>query len=245
MTPLAAAPEESAANATSIARPEPPASVREQVLAITKPLWRGWIHTVSAPLAAVLGTLLLAFTDSARAVAAVVVYTACSIVLFGMSAVYHRGTWGPKAKGLLRRFDHANIFLLIAGTYTPIAMLGLRPDHGAILLWIAWGLAAAGILFKVFWIGAPRFLSVALYLATGWMAVMYLGELLEASVAMMVLVAVGGLVYTAGAVMYALKRPNPWPKQFGFHEVFHSATLIAWLCHWVAILLIVLNPVVR
>lgn len=225
--------------------PQTPTTVREQVAAIAKPMWRGWIHTVSAPLAVVLGTLLLAFTDSARAVGAVVVFTACSIVLFGVSAVYHRGTWGPRAKALLRRFDHANIFLLIAGTYTPIAMLGLQKDHGAILLTIAWSVAVAGIVFKVFWMGAPRILSVALYLGMGWMAVMYLGELLDASVAMMVLVAVGGLVYTAGAVMYAAKRPNPWPQRFGFHEFFHAATLIAWLCHWVAILLIVLNPAVR
>ena len=221
-----------------------PKTVREQIEVITKPLWRGWIHTVSAPLAAVLGTMLFAFTDSARAVTAVVIYTACSIVLFGMSALYHRGAWGPKAKALLRRFDHANIFLLIAGTYTPIALLGLEPSKGMILLALVWGVALAGILFKVFWMGAPRFLSVALYLGMGWIAVMYLGDLLHASIAMMVLVAVGGLVYTVGAVFYATKRPNPWPLHFGFHEFFHSATLIAWLCHWVGIFLIVLNPVV-
>lgn len=219
-----------------------PLGVREQLLAVTSPAWRGWIHTVATPLAAVLGTMLFAFTDSAKAVFAVSVYTACSILLFGMSALYHRGKWGPRAKALLRRFDHANIFLLIAGTYTPLALLALPPEKGWLLFWLVWAVAFVGIVLNVLWISMPRWLSVGLYLAMGWIAVMYLGDLLQASVAMMVLVAVGGLIYTVGALMYAFKRPNPWPNNFGFHELFHAATIAAWACHWAAILLIVLNP---
>lgn len=210
-----------------------------------KPLWRGWIHLVATPVAAVMGSLLFAFTDSSRAVLAISIYTASSCVLFGMSALYHLGAWKPRAKALLRRFDHANIFLLIAGTYTPIALLALPPDKGWLLFWLVWGVSVIGIAFNVFWITAPRWLYVGLYLATGWIAMMYIVDLVHASVGLMVLIVVGGLIYTAGAVVYALKRPNPIPGVFGFHEIFHAATALAWLCHWAGILLLVLSPVTR
>ena len=216
---------------------------RNRILAFRRPLARGWIHLVSTPVVAVLGTLLFAFTDSAKGVFAVSVFTGSSIVLFGMSALYHIIKWEPRAKAVLRRVDHANIFLLIAGTYTPLALLALQPAKGWLLFGLVWCVALVGLVFNVIWISAPRWLYVALYLGTGWIAVMYLGDLLVASVAMMVLIAVGGLVYTLGAVGYALKHPNPWPRSFGFHEFFHAATAVAWLCHWTAILLIVLDPV--
>lgn len=228
------APANSSAQDTADASPQPPALI--------PPRMRGALHTWAAVAAAVLGGLLLVFADNARQVFAITVYTASSVVLFGMSALYHRVAWQPRTKAVLRRIDHANIFLLIAGTYTPVALLGLPPEKGWLLFWLVWGAAAAGITFNVLWITAPRWLYVALYLATGWLAVMYLGDLLAASVAMMVLVAVGGVVYTVGAVFYAIKRPNPWPRYFGFHEIFHAHTVVAWACHWVAILLIVLNP---
>lgn len=211
--------------------------------ALISPRMRGTLHTWAAVIAAVLGGLLLVFADNALQVFALTVYTAASVMLFGMSALYHRVAWKPRTKAILRRIDHANIFLLIAGTYTPIALLGLPPEKGWLLFWLVWGAALAGITFNVLWITAPRWLYVALYIATGWIAVMYLGDLLEASIAMMVLVAVGGVIYTLGAVFYAIKRPNPWPRYFGFHEIFHAHTVVAWACHWVAILLIVLNPV--
>ena len=143
---------------------------------------------------------------------------------------------------LLKRFDHANIFLLIAGTYTPLAVMALPFDKGALLLILVWSGALLGIGFRMFWIHAPRWLYVPLYLLLGWAAMMYVVDLVNANVAMMVLIMVGGAAYSAGAVIYAMKRPNPVPGVFGFHEIFHTLTLVAFLCHWTAVLLIALNP---
>jgi hemolysin III len=144
---------------------------------------------------------------------------------------------------LLKRFDHANIFLLIAGTYTPLAVMALPFDKGFLLLILVWSGALLGIGFRMFWIHAPRWLYVPLYLLLGWAAMMYVVDLVNANVAMMVLIMVGGAAYSAGAVIYAMKRPNPVPGVFGFHEIFHTLTLVAFLCHWAAVLLIALNPV--
>ena len=166
-----------------------------------------------------------------------------SLLLFGISAVYHRFNWSPHVKAVFRRLDHSNIFLLIAGTYTPLAINALPYPKSVILLAIIWTGALLGIAFRIFWLKAPRILYVALYIALGWAAMLYIVDLVNANVAMMVLVVVGGVSYTVGAVFYALKRPNPVPGVFGFHEIFHSCTVIAFLCHWTAILLIVLNPV--
>ena len=207
-----------------------------------KPTWRGWIHAATFPVAIAAGIVLISLAQGAPAKWACAVFMATSLLLFGNSALYHRFNWGPKTRVVLKRIDHANILLLIAGTYTPIAVLALPPQQGLLLLVLVWSGALAGILFRVFWIHAPRWLYVALYLALGWAAVMYLPDLLRASVAMMVLVAVGGLLYTGGAVVYAMKRPNPWPGHFGFHEIFHVCTVLAFLCHWTACLLIALEP---
>ena len=207
-----------------------------------KPTWRGWIHAGTFPVAVAAGVLLIVFAHGAAAKWAAAVFMLTSLLLFGNSALYHRFTWGPTTKAVLKRIDHANILLLIAGTYTPIAVLALTPDKGALLLVLVWSGAILGILFRVFWINAPRWLYVALYLLLGWAAVMYLGDLLHANVAMMILVIVGGLLYTGGAVVYALKKPNPWPGHFGFHEIFHVCTVLAFLCHWTACLLIALDP---
>jgi hemolysin III len=207
-----------------------------------KPSWRGWIHAVTFPVAIVAGVVLIVVAEGAPAKWACAVFMATSLLLFGNSALYHRFDWNPRTKTILKRIDHANILLLIAGTYTPIATLALPPQQGALLLVLVWSGALVGILFRVFWLHAPRWLYVALYLALGWAAVMYLVDLFEANAAMMILVAVGGLLYTGGAVVYALKRPNPWPGHFGFHEIFHVCTVLAFLCHWTACLLIALNP---
>ena len=209
-----------------------------------KPTWRGWIHAGTFPVAIAAGIVLITLADGAVAKWACAVFMATSVLLFGNSALYHRFDWGPRTKAVLKRIDHANIMLLIAGTYTPIAVLALPPQKGLLLLALVWSGALLGILFRVFWINAPRWLYVALYLLLGWAAVMYLVDLLQASVAMMVLVIVGGLLYTGGAVCYALKKPNPWPGHFGFHEIFHVCTVLAFLCHWTACLLIALDPVV-
>ena len=209
-----------------------------------KPTWRGWIHAGTFPVAIAAGIVLIVLAEGPAAKWAAAVFMATSVLLFGNSALYHRFNWRPTTKAVLKRIDHANIMLLIAGTYTPIAVLALPPQKGLLLLALVWSGALLGILFRVFWINAPRWLYVALYLLLGWAAVMYLVDLLQASVAMMVLVIVGGLLYTGGAVCYALKKPNPWPGHFGFHEIFHVCTVLAFLCHWTACLLIALDPVV-
>lgn len=210
----------------------------------TKPTWRGWIHAGTFPVAIATGVVLIALAHGAPGKWAAAVFMATSLLLFGNSAVYHRFNWGPRTKAVLKRIDHANILLLIAGTYTPLAVLALPPQKGLLLLVVVWSGTVLGILFRVFWINAPRWLYVALYLALGWAAVMYMVDLLNANVAMMVLVCVGGLLYTVGAVIYAMKKPNPWPGKFGFHEIFHVCTVLAFLCHWTACLLISLDPLV-
>jgi hemolysin III len=209
-----------------------------------KPSWRGLIHAGTLPIVMVLGTILimLSIDRGWLATTASAVYTGSAMALFGVSATYHRFGWGPQAKSLLRRLDHANIFFLIAGTYTPISLLALDWPQSIILLSVVWSGAIVGIVFRVVWISAPRWMYVPLYLALGWAAVMYLPQLLSASVAMVVMVLVGGILYSLGAIVYGIKKPNPLPDHFGFHEVFHTLTVLAFICHWVAVLLIVLNP---
>jgi hemolysin III len=208
-----------------------------------RPTWRGWIHAVTAPVAVVAGLVLVAVAEGQEARWACVVFALTSVLLFGNSALYHRVDWSPRVKLALKRIDHANIFLLIAGTYTPLSLLALPPAQGLPLLVTVWAGALVGIAFRVFWVHAPRWLYVPIYLALGWAAVAYFPALYAASPPMMLLVAVGGLLYTVGAVVYGLKRPNPLPGRFGFHEIFHACTVLAFLCHWTATLLIALHPV--
>lgn len=207
-----------------------------------KPTWRGWIHTGTFPLAIAAGIVLIVLADGPAAKWSSAVFMTTSLLLFGISALYHRFNWSPKTKVMLKRFDHANIFLLIAGTYTPLAVLALPPSKGVLLLVLVWIGATLGIAFRVFWVHAPRWLYVALYILLGWAAMMYIVDLFQANVAMMILVVVGGLAYTAGAVIYGMKKPNPIPGVFGFHEIFHTLTVVAFMCHWTAILLIALHP---
>ncbi len=207
-----------------------------------KPTWRGWIHAGTFPLTIIAGFVLIGLAEGSPAKWASAVFTATSMLLFGSSALYHRIDWRPRTRILLKRIDHANIFLLIAGTYTPLAILALPPAKGWLLLAFVWGGALLGIAFRMFWIAAPRWVYVPLYLLLGWAAVMYLGDLFTVDVTMMVLVIVGGLLYTAGAIVYAMKKPNPWPGRFGFHEIFHACTVLAFLCHWTATLIIAMDP---
>lgn len=208
-----------------------------------KPLWRGWIHAGTFPLTVAAGVVLIIVAHGPVAKWASVVFTLTSMMLFGVSALYHRINWSPRVKQLFRRLDHANIFLLIAGTYTPIALLALPPEKGIVLLVLVWAGALLGIGFRVFWIAAPRWLYVPLYLLLGWAAVMFIVDIYNANAASMILVIVGGLMYSVGAVVYGAKRPNPWPGVFGFHEIFHTLTVLAFLCHWTAALLVALDPV--
>jgi hemolysin III len=207
-----------------------------------KPTWRGWIHAATAPVALVAGIVLIVLADGAAAKAASAIFMASSILLFGVSAVYHRFNWSPKVKAVFRRLDHSNIFVLIAGTYTPLAVSALPFDKGIVLLCAVWAVALLGILFRVVWVHAPRWSYVPLYVGLGWAAVFYAVDLVSFNPVAMLLVLIGGLSYTAGAMFYGFKRPNIWPGRFGFHELFHTCTVIAFLCHWTAILLIVLNP---
>lgn len=207
-----------------------------------KPSWRGWIHAGTFPLTIIAGLVLVILAKGPLAQWSSAVFALSSSLLFGISALYHRFNWNDNIKTTLKRFDHANIFLLIAGTYTPISLVALPLDKGLLLLILVWSGALLGIGFRIFWISAPRWLYVPLYLLLGWAAIMYIGDILEANLAAMVLVIVGGLAYTAGAVIYGIKKPNPVPGVFGFHEIFHTLTVIAFLCHWAATLLIVIDP---
>jgi len=208
----------------------------------TRPTWRGWIHAATFPLAIVLGVVLLVSADGEAATTSSAIFVASSLLLFGNSALYHRFLWSPPVKRLLKRVDHANIFLLIAGSYTPITVLALPPDKSTMLLWLVWCGAGLGIAFRVFWIGAPRWLYVPLYLLLGYACLIFVGDFYSADATMMSLILAGGIFYTIGAVIYGMKRPNPWPGHFGFHEIFHSLTLLAFLCHWLGIYLVATNP---
>ncbi len=215
---------------------------RQDPLVEIKPTWRGWIHAGAFPLTIVLGAVLIVMADGSIAKIGSSVFVASSLLLFGVSALYHRFTWSDRTKRVLRRFDHANIFLLIAGSYTPISVLCLPPEKATLLLSLVWGGAALGIGFHLFWIGAPRWLYVPLYVLLGWAALMYVGDFFRANPTTMALMAGGGLCYTLGALFYGLKRPNPFPGKFGFHEIFHTLTLLAFLCHWTGIFLVATNP---
>ncbi|MFE9813380.1 hemolysin III family protein [Streptomyces sp. NPDC005548] len=201
-----------------------------------KPKLRGWLHAGMIPASLIAGIILICLAPTPQATWACAVYSVTAWMLFATSAIYHRGTWGPLGEALLRRLDHANIFLIIAGTCTPLAVLLLPPDQRSVLLWIVWAGALAGIAFRVFWVAAPRWLYTPCYLALGWAPVRYLPDFLHTGgVAVLVLIVAGGLLYSAGAVVYALKRPDPSPRWFGFHEVFHALTIAAFTAHYVAI----------
>ncbi|MBW1602776.1 hemolysin III family protein [Streptomyces sp. JJ66] len=204
-----------------------------------KPRLRGWLHAGMFPAVLASGIFLTALADSTRGRIACAVYTLTACLLFGVSALYHRGDWSPRVGAVLRRLDHANIFLIIAGTYTPLTILLLDDGRGDLLLWGIWAAAALGIAFRVLWVGAPRWLYTPCYLAMGWAAVFFLPDFLRTGgIAVLVLVIVGGLLYSAGGVIYGIKRPNPSPRWFGFHEVFHSFTLAAFVVHYVGISLV-------
>ncbi|HEX7461679.1 MAG TPA: hemolysin III family protein [Dermatophilaceae bacterium] len=208
----------------------------EAAVAAVKPLLRGWIHAGTFPLVLAAGIVLVALAPNGRSRIGAIIFATTAALLFGTSAVYHRGNWSESVRGLLKRMDHSNIFLIIAGTYTPFALLLLPPNQTRSLLLIAWIGAIGGVLFRVFWVGAPRWLYTPIYVALGWVAVFYLKPLYEAGgAAVVVLIAIGGLLYTLGAVVYGIKRPNPSPRWFGFHEIFHVLTVAAFVVHYIAV----------
>jgi hemolysin III len=214
----------------------------EAVFDHVKPKLRGWLHAGMTPVALVAGIILFVLAGTTQGKVAAAVFGGTAVLLFGTSAVYHRGTWSPRVGGFLRRFDHSNIFLIIAGTYTPFALL-LPPDQARRMLVIVWSGAIIGVLFRVLWTGAPRWLYVPAYAMLGWVAVFYFGPLLEhAGVAVMTWVVVGGALYSLGAIVYGTKRPDFSPRWFGFHEVFHALTILAFTAHFVAASLALTGP---
>ncbi|KNX37953.1 PAQR family membrane homeostasis protein TrhA [Luteipulveratus halotolerans] len=207
-----------------------------ELVRLVKPHLRGWLHTGMAPLALAASIVLVALAPTTRGRIGATVFGITAVLLFTTSAVYHRGTWSPRVHGLLKRMDHANIFLIIAGTYTPFALTLLSDHQATQLLAIVWGGAVLGVLFRVLWVGAPRWLYTPVYVALGWVAVFYFEPLLHAGgAAVVTLIVVGGALYTLGAVVYGTKRPDPSPRWFGFHEVFHAFTIAAFVVHYIAV----------
>nr|WP_051714692.1 hemolysin III family protein [Nocardia rhamnosiphila] len=206
---------------------------------------RGWIHTWATGIAAVavIALVATAATVSATAVVATLIYGLTICALFGISAVYHRITWQTvQARTRMKRADHSMIFLFIAGTYTPFALLGLPEPTGQILLAVVWTGALAGVALKLLWPLAPRWVGVPLYLLLGWAVVPVGGELYRSvGLPAVLLLVAGGLAYSIGAVLYATRWPNPWPSTFGHHEFFHAATVVAALCHYAAVWLVLLG----
>lgn len=201
-----------------------------------KPRLRGWLHAVTFPLALITGIALVALAPTERARVSIAVFTVTAAMLFGVSAIYHRGHWSPRTATMLRRLDHSNIFLLIAGTYTPFAATLLDRHNAAVLLTVVWGGALLGVAFRVLWIGAPRWLYVPVYLAMGWSAAFWIPAFhAVGGAAVVTLVVVGGVLYILGALTYAFRRPDPAPTWFGFHEVFHTFTVLAFSAHVVGI----------
>lgn len=223
-----------------MAQSPPPASAVDELVATVKPRLRGWVHLGAFPLAAASAVVLVALTPGGPTRWAVAVFGLASALLFGTSALYHRGTWSPRAELLLKRLDHSNIFLIIAGTYTPLAVALLPAPSARALLTTVWVGAVLGVAFRVLWTGAPRWLYTPLYVLLGWVAVAYLPAFARTGGAAVVwLVVIGGVLYSAGAVVYGLRRPNPSPRWFGFHEVFHVLTVVAFAAHLVAVFLAV------
>jgi hemolysin III len=201
---------------------------------------RGWLHAYAFFVAAVAGTVLVTLAatlvDKPGAAISTALYSATVCALFGTSALYHRRVWTPRGYQIMRRLDHSMIFVFIAGTYTPVSVLLLSRTKATVILALVWGGALLGVGMKMISPNAPRWLSAPLYIALGWVAVAVLPDLLaHGGLAVFVLLIAGGAGYTTGAIFYALRKPNPWPGVFGHHEFFHACTIVAALCHHVAI----------
>jgi hemolysin III len=205
-----------------------------------KPLLRGHLHQWALVTSIVTGGFLIGFAPTGRARVAAAIYAAAVCLLYGTSALYHRKTWQAAARAVMKRLDHSMILVLIAGTYTPFALLLLKGTTGTAVLVVVWVGAALGIGLRMAWISAPRWATVPPYLVVGWVALFVMPQLLHAGgAATLVLLSAGGLLYTAGAVVYASKRPDPWPAVFGYHEVFHLLTIVAGTIFYVAVSLTV------
>jgi hemolysin III len=206
-----------------------------------RPTLRGVLHAVAFVIACVVGVLLVAYAPSGHALPAAI-FAVTAATMLGTSALYHRVMWSARTRLWMRRADHAGIYLLIAGTYTPVGLLALHGTWRVAVLAIVWAGAAAAILLKFCWVEAPKWLSVVIGVALGWVGVAAMPELAkQAGLTPVVLLAAGGLAYTAGALVYAFRRPDPVPHVFGYHEVFHALTIVALACQYVAVAFFVVD----
>lgn len=209
------------------------------VLAEVKPRLRGWLHAGTAPLALVAGIVLVWLAPTSLGKTGGAVFLAASVLLFGTSALYHRRTWGARGEAVMRRLDHANIYVFIAASYTPMALMMLHGRSRVALLVVIWSAALGGLAFRLFWLSAPRWLYTALYLLMGWGAVGWMPAFYSSGGPLvLLLILLGGVFYSGGAVVYARKRPDPSPAWFGFHEIFHAGTVGGFVSHYVAISLV-------
>jgi hemolysin III len=215
--------------------------VSSGLVAPVRPRHRGLLHQWAFACSAVLTCILLLVADHADGRLSLGLYALCVTGVFGVSALYHRGRWSPAARRWMRRLDHSMIFLLIAGTYTPFAVLALGGGLATVLLIVLWTGALLGVAITVFWIDAPHWLVAILCAVLGWTAVAALPSVADSlGLSAVLLIAAGGVLYSAGAAVYALKRPDPVPTVFGYHEVFHVFVVLAALAHYVAVVVFLL-----
>ena len=235
--------EAKAAKIEGITVPQIAKRVRLDVHGRPKPLMRGWLHAIASPLSLAAGIVLICLAHGTSLKWACAVFMTCSLVLFTNSAIYHLGDWSPTVTNILRRIDHVNIFLLIAGTYTPVSF-ALEPRMRDLIIISMWVCTAIVMIIHVIWINAPRWLYVLVYIIFGVSGVTYMGLFWvspAAGPAVVILIVSGGLCYILGAIVYALRKPDPWPKVFGFHEIFHLGTIAGYACHMVAIYMVICN----
>jgi hemolysin III len=212
----------------------------EAARALVKPRLRGVFHEIGFYLAAATGAAMVVTADPGRAQVAAAIFAGCVAVCFGASAVYHRPMWRPRARAWLARLDHAGVYLLIAGSYAPFGLIVMSKGWAIPVLAIVWSGALVAILFKLLWVQAPKWLSAAIGLMLGWVGAVAFPQLLRLSPVAVVLVAASGILYSAGAVIYARRRPDPHPHVFGYHELFHLLTVAAAACQYVVVAFYVL-----
>ena len=226
-----------------IAPAEVERKIRLDVHGRPKPLMRGWIHAIAAPLSLAAGIVLICLAHGASLKWACAVFMTASLILFTNSACYHLGDWSPRVTDVLRRIDHVNIFLLIAGTYTPVSF-ALEPFWRNVIIISMWACTAIASVIHVIWINAPRWLYTVVYIIFGIYGLAYMVMFWNspyAGPAVVVLLCAGGACYILGAIVYALRKPDPWPRVFGFHEIFHCGTVAGYACHMIAIYMVIVH----
>ena len=205
-----------------------------------KPKLRGVFHEIGFYAAAAVGVLLVVTAEPGRARMAGAIFASCVVVCFGASAVYHRPMWRPRPRAWLARLDHIGVYLLIAGSYAPFGLIVLSRGWAIPVLAVVWGGALLAIVLKIVWLQAPKWLSAVIGLTLGWVGAVTFPQLLKLSLVAILLVVASGILYTAGAVVYARRHPDPHPRVFGYHELFHVLTIAAVTCEYVAVAFYVL-----